>query len=251
LTYFYFIKISFKGTNYHGWQIQDNANTVQAELNKALSTVLNEKISCSGCGRTDTGVHASEFYAHFECKSAIDDKKAIIFKSNGCLPNDIAVHQLYEVSGKANARFDAISRTYQYHILRKKNPFKNDSAYYRFGDLDIDSMNNASKVLLDYEDFSCFSKSHTEVKTNNCTITRAGWDEKGDLLIFTITANRFLRGMARAIVGTLLEVGAGKMNIEQFKKVIEGKGRSEAGASVPASGLFLTKVEYPNGIFLS
>ncbi|MFH1319459.1 MAG: tRNA pseudouridine(38-40) synthase TruA [Bacteroidota bacterium] len=266
----YFIRLSFKGANYHGWQVQENAHTVQKELDNALSNVFSERITTTGCGRTDTGVHATEFYAHFDSNNKNLEKELssqslhpssfVIFKLNNCLPDDIAIQQIINVSNKAHARFDAISRTYQYFINRKKDPFIKDRAYYFYGDLDVDLMNSAAMVLFDHGDFSCFSKSGTQVKTNDCEITRAEWVSSGlehgawgmgrnfELLVFTITANRFLRGMVRAIVGTMIEIGRKKMTIDEFRKIIEGRKRSDAGYSVPACGLYLTKVMYPKEI---
>ncbi|MBN4051438.1 tRNA pseudouridine(38-40) synthase TruA [bacterium AH-315-M05] len=265
----YFLQLSFKGTHYHGWQIQKNAHSVQAELDNALSTVLTEKISTTGCGRTDTGVHAKEFYAHFNIsaesleKTGFDkenpDAKGLlhaptlsplfIFKLNSCLPHDIAVQQITKVNSNTHARFDAVSRTYQYFISRKKDPFNMDGAYYLYGNLDLGLMNRAAKILYDYTDFTCFSKSRTQVKTNDCKIIRAKWISNGSLLIFTITANRFLRGMVRAIVGTVIEVEKKKITLDEFREIIERKKRSGAGYAVPAHGLYLTEVSYPKTVF--
>ena len=245
----YFIQLSFKGTRYHGWQIQKNAHSVQAELEKALSTVMMQKITATGCGRTDTGVHAKEFYAHFDLPGK-DKFEKDIFRINGCLPHDIAIQQVTRVNPNAHARFDAVSRTYQYFISRTKDPFNIDGAYYLYGNLDVQLMNRAAKILFDYNDFTCFSKSGTQVKTNDCEITGAGWVSDGDLLIFTITANRFLRGMVRAIVGTMIETGKKKITMDEFRKIIERKNRSDAGHSVPAHGLYLTEVIYPKKLWL-
>lgn len=250
--YRYFIKLSFTGDNYHGWQVQDNAHSVQQELNTAISKVLGEEIKTTGAGRTDTGVHATEFYAHFDSrkKDLHINPKEWLYKFNVVLPFDIAVQSLLPVIPEAHARFDALSRRYQYVINRIKNPFQQKRAYFFYGKLDINLMNKASEILFEYSDFSCFSKSRTQVKTNICNIIEARWEEKEDLLIFTITANRFLRNMVRAIVGTMIDVGKGQTSLEEFRKIIEGRNRSDSGLSVPAHGLYLTKIEYPETLFL-
>ena len=247
----YFIQLSYNGTAYHGWQVQKNTpQTIQNVLNEMLSRLLNEKISVIGCGRTDTGVHAKEYFAHFDAKKELMiDPEKWIFKFNHALPADIAIQKIFPVHEKANARFDAVARTYQYVINRKKDPFKIDSACYLFGELNLDEMNKAAKVLFDYIDFASFAKSNTQNATNNCKLYKAEWKEEDGLLIFTISADRFLRNMVRAIVGTLLMVGKGKMSIEKFKQVIESKTRSNAGLSAHACGLYLVKVEYPEGYF--
>ncbi len=250
----YFIQLSYNGTAYNGWQIQENTQkTVQHILNEMLSTLLNESIVVTGCGRTDTGVHAKEFYAHFD-STILDlttNHDKWIYKFNGALPPDIAIHKIIKVNEKSNARFDATSRTYQYIISRKKNPFEIDKAYFFNGELNITEMNKAAKALFDYTDFSAFSKSNTQTYTNDCKLLKAGWKEENDCLIFTISADRFLRNMVRAIVGTLIDVGKGKISVEEFKKIIESKNRSNAGFSVPACGLYLMKVEYPIAILES
>jgi tRNA pseudouridine38-40 synthase len=244
----YFLQLSYKGTAYHGWQVQENTpHTIQQVLNEKLSMVLNEPIQVTGCGRTDTGVHAKEYYAHFDTTKLdlIANHDKWIYKLNSVLPNDIAVYQLIEVGHEASSRFDAISRTYEYWISRQKNPFMIDAANFISSPLNLDAMNNAAKILLDYTDFSCFSKSNTQTFTNNCKITEAYWKEEDNCIVFTITADRFLRNMVRAIVGTLLEIGEGKTKIEELRSIIESKNRSNAGASVPACGLYLTKIKYP------
>lgn len=244
----YFIQLAYKGSNYHGWQIQDNANTVQAELNKSLSTLLYQNIETVGCGRTDTGVHATNYYAHFDAKE-INDIPQLIYKLNKFLSKDIAVYKIFKVKKNANARFDAINRTYNYYITKRKDPFLTDSAYYYYGNLDVEMMNKAAEILLTYNDFEAFSKSNTQVNNYICYISYAKWTENNDILNFEITANRFLRNMVRAIVGTMLEVGKGNMNLEEFKHVIESKNRSKAGFSVPAHALFLSNINYPHFIF--
>lgn len=242
----YFIRLSYKGTKYHGWQIQPNAITVQEELNKALSTILNQPINVVGCGRTDTGVHASDFMAHFELEDGFAfGCEKLAFKLNRFLPHDIAVNDVFRVRLDAHTRFDAISRTYQYKITKNKNPFRTESHWKIQYDLEIFKMNEAAKILFEYIDFTSFSKLHTDVKTNNCKIAKAEWIETDDEIVFVIKADRFLRNMVRAIVGTLVEVGRGKLSLDGFREVIESKNRSNAGSSVPGHGLFLSKIEYP------
>jgi tRNA pseudouridine38-40 synthase len=240
----YFICFAYKGTRYHGWQIQDNANSVQAELNKGLSTLLRMPMETTGAGRTDTGVHAKIMFAHFD-SLPITDLSKLCHQLNSILPEDIAIHYLLEVKSDAHARFDATSRTYEYHLYHKKDPFLCGFAYFHKQELNVELMNEAAGALKDYHDFSSFSKSNTQVFTNNCEVMKAQWEKKQDQLIFTIQANRFLRNMVRAIVGTLLEVGEGKMSLQDFRNVVEGKSRSMAGTSVPPEGLYLTDIQYP------
>ena len=241
----YFINIAYKGTNYHGWQIQTNANSIQAEVNKALSTLLQEDLKVVGAGRTDTGVHAKELFAHFEANISLD-LKSLQYKLNSFLPDDISINNIFEVKEDMHARFSATYRTYEYHITTKKNSFLADAAFLFPYELDIEAMNKVAKTIMEYTDFSCFSKSKTDTFTNDCSITEAFWRKENDQLVFTITANRFLRNMVRAIVGTLLDVGQGKLNETDVKNIIASKNRSEAGQSVPAHGLFLTNVGYPS-----
>mgnify|MGYP005991363573 CR=1 FL=1 len=239
----YFIELSYLGKNYHGWQIQPDAKSVQEELNKAISVVLQEEISIVGAGRTDTGVHASQMFAHFDTSTELDEN--IVFKFNSVLPEDIVVHNVDKVADDKHARFDAIARSYEYRIWLGRNPFLLTSTWQLFHQkLDINAMNNAAKILLEYENFQAFSKVKTEVKTFNCKITEAIWTQNGNNLIFHITANRFLRNMVRAIVGTLVDVGKDKITKEEFRAIIVSKDRSNAGLSVPAKGLFLTKITY-------
>ena len=260
----YFIRLSYDGSNYHGWQIQDNARSVQGEINKALSTIIGEETTCTGCGRTDAGVHATEFYAHFDLPACLPDGQVnqqaganrisapasdFIYKLNGCLPRDIAISNLYDVPEQANSRFDAVFRSYSYHIITRKDVFAGAFAHFHYKKLNMEVMNRCSKVLLEHTDFSCFSRSNTQTKTNNCDIIGVEWLESEGKLEFRISANRFLRGMVRAIVGTLLEVGEGKTSESDFAKILESKNRTKAGSSVPAQGLFLSKVVYPNGYF--
>ena len=242
----FFIELSYKGTNYHGWQVQPNANTLQAEINKALSTLLNSKIEVMGAGRTDTGVHAKQMYAHFDYNTSFDVPK-LIMKLNSFLPNDIAIHAFFQVDDEFSSRFDAISRTYEYHIVQHKNPFAPDT-YYLHKKLDVDAMNLACKHLLGKQDFTSFSKANTQTFTNDCTIFFAQWNQENDSLVFTIKADRFLRNMVRAIVGTMLEVGVGKISADDVKYIIAQKDRCLAGTSVPPNALFLSKIEYPKDI---
>ena len=239
----YFIELSYKGTNYHGWQIQPDASSVQEEITKALATILQEKILLIGAGRTDAGVHASQMFAHVDTVKKLTDD--YVHKLNAILPNDIVIKSIKEVSDETHARFDAVSRTYEYRILLGRDPFLLDITWQLHQkNLQIEKMNEAANLLFKYEDFESFSKVKTDVNTFNCTIMKAVWTLEDKHLIFHIKANRFLRNMVRAIVGTLLEVGLGKKTVEDFRKIIESKKRSEAGLSVPAKGLFLTEVCY-------
>lgn len=241
----YFVQLSYRGTDFHGWQIQPNAITVQETLEKAFSLILRETIKIVGCGRTDTGVHAKQFYAHFDCSVSDIDAPSLLFKLNNYLPKSIALKRIFPVEAEAHTRFDATSRTYKYYISKIKTPFQHEETYYYPHLLNVLAMNKAAKVLFEYEDFTSFSKLHTDVKTNICKIKEAYWEENNEQLIFTITADRFLRNMVRAIVGTLLEIGKGKWSIEDFKMIIEAKDRSNAGSSAPAQGLFLHHITYP------
>ncbi|MDD5571784.1 MAG: tRNA pseudouridine(38-40) synthase TruA [Bacteroidales bacterium] len=250
MNYRYFIQLSFYGEAYHGWQLQKDSNSVQDELCKALSVLLKSEITVTGAGRTDAGVHAKDFYAHFDSEKNNLNENNFVFRLNKLLPRDIAVKKIYKVKPDAHARFDAVSRTYVYRIMKNKNPFYINSAYYYYGDLNIDMMNKASEILFKYSDFTSFSKVKTQTKTNNCKIMKAEWEQKEDLILFTIKANRFLRNMVRAIVGTMMEVGRDKISLKDFRNIIESKNRSNAGYSVPAKGLFLINVEYPGKIFL-
>ncbi|MCB0409059.1 MAG: tRNA pseudouridine(38-40) synthase TruA [Flavobacteriales bacterium] len=243
----YFIQIKYKGTNYHGWQIQPNANSVQAEINTALNTLLKENISVTGAGRTDTGVHAKDFYAHFDTLTEFDADD-LCYKLNCILPSDISCSRVFKVQNDFHARFSATERTYEYWISLNKNPFLTDAAYYFHQKLDVNKMNEAAKLLIQKTDFSCFSKSKTDTFTNDCDIREANWKEENNVLIFTISADRFLRNMVRAIVGTLLEIGIGKMEPNAITSIIASKNRSDAGTSVPAHGLYLTKIKYPQHV---
>ncbi|RLD55585.1 MAG: tRNA pseudouridine(38-40) synthase TruA [Bacteroidetes bacterium] len=248
----YFIRLAYNGTRYNGWQIQKNAPSVQAVVNDAVSKIFQQEINVTGCGRTDTGVHARDFYIHFDLPYIIgkEENKTYLKKLNGFLPPDISMYEILPVKEDAHTRFDAIARTYQYFISREKDPFNQDFSWFVYGDIDIDRLNEAANILFGYSDFTSFSKVNTDTKTNNCKIKFARWEEKGNMLVFTITADRFLRNMVRAIVGTLLDIGRGKNDLAGLKKIIESKNRSNAGYSVPAKGLFLTKVKYPENLFL-
>lgn len=245
----YFIELSYNGAPFHGWQIQPNAISVQESIEKALSTLLREEISIIGAGRTDTGVHARFMAAHFNTKASFEAND-LVYKLNSFLPETIAIHTIFEVTPEAHARFDAISRAYQYKVTTQKNPFETKSAYYINFNLDIERMNEAAKQMLKHTNFKCFSKSKTDVKTYNCKLFYAFWEKKDGILVFHISANRFLRNMVRAIVGTLIEIGKGKLELKDMDRIIASKNRSEAGYSVPAHGLYLTEVVYPENIKL-
>lgn len=245
----YFIYLSYDGTNYHGWQIQPNSDSVQETLNKALATFLrDESIEVVGAGRTDAGVHAKLMVAHFDIDRELDCE-LVADKLNRLLPQDISVYSVKRVREDAHARFDATYRTYKYYITTRKDPFARHYSWRLFQKLDIEKMNEAAAVLFDYIDFTSFSKLHTDVKTNNCRIMEAGWKQEGDVWVFTIRADRFLRNMVRAIVGTLLEVGRGKLSLSGFREVIEAKDRGRAGTSAPGHALYLVDVTYPEKIF--
>jgi tRNA pseudouridine38-40 synthase len=247
----YFIELSFKGTSFHGWQIQPNAITIQDKVNYALSVILKESISTVGAGRTDAGVHARNFTAHFDSSNYDPATKLrFLYGVNSVLPDEIAILNIYPVLQNAHARFDALSRIYEYRIRRQKNPFEKEYSFYYPHQLDINNLDKASEVLKQVNDFTSFSKLHSEVKTKVCRIKTAKWSENQGLLVFTIEADRFLRNMVRAIVGTLLEVGRGKILIEDFRKIILARDRSSAAFSVPAEGLFLLKVHYPETLRL-
>lgn len=240
----YFITFSYDGTAYHGWQIQPHSVTVQEELQKALSTLMRKPMEVVGAGRTDTGVHARKMIAHFDHDEVLDCPQ-LVYKLNKLLPRDIAVQHVEPVADDMHARFSAKSRTYHYYVHLDKNPFLRSYSWQVYGNPDFELMNRAARVLMEYKDFTSFSKVNTDTKTNDCTITEARWDRVGeDQWRFTVTANRFLRNMVRAIVGTLMEVGRGRMTIEQLRSVIEAKDRCRAGDSVPGNALFLVEVRY-------
>ena len=244
MTQRYFIYFSYDGTAYHGWQIQPNANSVQAELQKALSILLRNEIQVVGAGRTDTGVHARMMVAHFDAMETIDTQQ-LAYKLNRLLPRDISVDKVIPVSNDMHARFSATSRTYHYYIHRRKNPFLRAYSCELFFDIDIERMNEAASLLLEYSDFAAFCKSNSDVKTTICKVTEAKWVDDGNgKWHFVITANRFLRNMVRAIVGTLIDVGRCRLTIQDFKCVVEGKSRSNAGESMQGNALFLENIEY-------
>lgn len=243
----YFIELSYNGGAYHGWQIQPEDISVQEVVEKALSTLLKETISIMGAGRTDTGVHASQMYAHFDTDYDIKIPD-LVFKLNSFLPKDIAIHDVFKVKTDAHTRFNALSRTYLYRVTLKKNVFTNRGVYYVKQHLDVDKMKEASEILLEYKDFQCFSKRNTDVKTYNCNIMKVEWLYVNDELHFIIKADRFLRNMVRAIVGTMINIGLRKIEVEDLHNIIKSKNRSEAGFSVPAHALYLTKIEYSEDI---
>ncbi len=243
----YALQFAYDGGSFHGYQIQPNAHSVQAELEEKLSLLLGETVAITGSGRTDTGVHASHQIAHFDTSVSIDDN--LIYRLNRMLSPDLTAQAIYAVADDFHARFDATSRTYEYRITRHKDPFLRDFAYWYEADLDLKAMNEAAQLLLSHTDFQCFSKVKTEVNTFECTIMRAFWEEQGDHLIFTIEGNRFLRGMVRAVVGTLMEIGMGKWTVADLQRILASKSRQEAGRAVPAHGLHLVKVTYPEASF--
>ncbi|GHU85445.1 tRNA pseudouridine synthase A [Bacteroidia bacterium] len=257
----YFIELAYNGENFSGWQKQPNASTIQEELERVLNIVFNEKIETVGCGRTDAGVNASQFFAHFSTEQIISNNQLIsennsiiahnngksidiVSKINKIIDKNIVIYKIFKVDDDLHARFSAKSRTYKYFILLKKNPFKQQFSYYIPHTLDINKMNEACVKLHDYTNFSAFSKLHTQTFTNNCKILKAQWIRNEDELVFTIQADRFLRNMVRAIVGTMLDVGSEKINIDDFCKIIESNDRSQAGFSVPAHALYLASVTY-------
>ncbi|WP_313111291.1 tRNA pseudouridine(38-40) synthase TruA [Aequorivita sediminis] len=245
----YFIEIAYNGKNYFGWQRQPKQVSVQQVIEESLSTLLRSDIKITGAGRTDAGVHAKQLFAHFDFEG-ISDSNALIFRINSFLPKDISVLNILQVKENAHARFDAVAREYEYVISLRKDPFSQDFAYQLNKIPDVDLMNKTAELLFNRIDFQCFSRSKTDVKTFNCVISKASWELVDYKLTFTIMADRFLRNMVRAIVGTLLDVGFGKTSVEDFQAILNSKNRSRAGASAPAHGLYLTKVKYPEEIFL-
>ncbi|HRT13023.1 MAG TPA: tRNA pseudouridine(38-40) synthase TruA [Bacteroidales bacterium] len=243
----YFIKLAFNGTHFYGWQIQPRHKSVQEVLETTLSTLLKETIKIVGCGRTDSGVHTKEYYAHFDFVETLteNDLQLLIYQANSILPQEIVIYNIFQVDADLHARFDALSRTYRYYVTRQKEAFNFPFCYFIPQKLNIERMNEAAQLLLQTDDFTSFSKLHTQTNNNICKVSEAFWKEKGELLIFTITADRFLRNMVRAIVGTLLEVGREQITIAEFQKIIDSKNRCKAGYSVPAKALFLEKVRYP------
>lgn len=244
----YFLDISYKGTSYHGWQFQKNAHTLQAEIENAISRLLGVQTPIMASGRTDAGVHAKQQIAHFDTVESIDVEK-LEFRLNRFFARDITINSIVEVKPDAHARFNANERAYEYYINQKKNPFLQEVSYYFSNPLNVELMNEAASKLVGIQDFESFSKVKTEVNNFICNITKAHWQIENDSLVFHVTANRFLRGMVRALVGTLLEVGLEKMTVEDFIKIIEQKDRTAAGRAVPPKGLFLSKVSYPSSVY--
>ncbi len=243
--------MAYDGTRFHGWQRQMNGITVQQSLEEAMSMMLRHPVSTTGAGRTDTGVHAEEFYAHFENDRPLSHEELmkLVFRLNGYFNGDIVLFEIFPVKDEAHARFSALSRTYRYSIARVKNPFRRNFTHYMHGDIDYKLMNLGAALIMSYRDFTSFSKVDTDTATNICRISHAEWGMEGTELVFTITADRFLRNMVRAIVGTLLELGTGKITLEGLKAIIESRNRSNAGDSVPAKGLALHRIEYPQTIY--
>ena len=245
----YFLDIAYDGTNFHGWQIQNNAVTIQGKLNEALSTILGANISTIGSGRTDTGVHALSQVVHFDVDHELDDK--LVFRLNSILGHEIAVKSLVKVTNEAHARFDATSRGYLYMIHMKKDPFLVNRSYLFTRKLDLDLINKSCDIIKKWSDFEAFSKVQTDVNHFNCEIFDAKWELQNDRLYFSVSANRFLRNMIRAMVGTMLDLGENKISLIEFQSILESKDRKRAGKSAPAHGLYLRDINYPGNIFLS
>lgn len=245
----YFLDISYDGTDYHGWQTQPNARTVQEILNKCLATILQQPVETVGSGRTDTGVHAAQQLVHFDVNTALPEPEALCYRLNRMLPPDISANNIYPVGPAAHARFDAVARTYEYHITQKKNPFRQRYAHYLSRPISLELLNLATAHLLTHEDFTSFSKVKGDTLHYRCQILAANWQETEKGLVFTIKANRFLRGMVRLVVGTLLDAGAGKISPTRFKQILAAQDRRQASGAAPAAGLFLTQVTYPDNYF--
>lgn len=245
----YFMELSYKGTAYNGWQRQDNAPSVQQALEDSMTKLLREDISVTGAGRTDTGVHASYYVAHFDPSAPIANPTDFAYHLNSILPPDIAVRTVIPVHDNFHARFDAVSREYKYHISLVKDPFMRETAWIFKGTLDVEAMNEAAEILLSTEDFTTFGKLHSGNRTNLCNVTTAEWTLRGSVLIFTIRANRFLRNMVRSITGTLVDVGRGKITVEEFGDIVRSRDLARATNSAPAQGLFLTDIKYPDEVF--
>lgn len=244
----YFLKLAYNGSSFHGWQVQQNAHSVQQEIEHALFCLSgNKPVSVTGAGRTDTGVHARCYYAHFEYDEHLDHEKLkqLVYRLNHLLPDSVAVYDAFKVHPDAHARFSALSRTYRYYICRNYDPFSTGLSWRLTIPLDIEKMNTAASMIMQYTDFTCFAKTGTQTKTNNCIVSESKWYEKDNFLIFETTANRFLRNMVRAMVGTLVEIGKGKLSLDDFRVILEKGSRSDAGQSVPACGLFLEEIAYP------
>jgi len=246
----YFIEVAYNGTNYHGWQIQKNATGVQQLLNRALSLKLGDSVETTGSGRTDKGVHALQQYAHFDIHKHINEEH-LVFQLNRVLPNDISVKNIFEVTSDTHARFDAVSRSYIYNINLVKDPFLIDTSFFRRGELDLELMNRSSRILKTTNDFESFSKVKTDVNHFRCTISKSKWEQEGNKLIYSVTSDRFLRGMVRTLVGTMLDIGTGKTSFDELKTIIDSRNRKMAGRAVPAHGLFLAEVKYPSSVFLN
>ncbi len=240
----YFIRLGYRGAPYHGWQIQPNALSVQEEVERSLSTVLRVPISIVGAGRTDTGVNARTMYAHFDFDDVLPDKGKMLVSLNRLVGKDIAIYDIFKVADTAHARFDATERTYKYFVSFAKTPFFYPLSLHCPNGLDLEKMNEAAKLLLTTDDFTSFAKLHSDAKTNICNVTRAEWKMEGEMAVFTISADRFLRNMVRAVVGTLVEIGRGKMTVVEFRNVIEKKDRCAAGQSMPGEALFLWDIKY-------
>ncbi|MDZ4757462.1 MAG: tRNA pseudouridine(38-40) synthase TruA [Bacteroidota bacterium] len=243
----YALEISYKGSQFHGWQLQPNCNSVQAEMQKALSLICREPVHCLGCGRTDAGVHAKQFVLHFEINGELPER--LVHKLNHLLTRDIAIHHLYNVDPNFSARFDCTERSYEYHIHQNPNPFLSEYSWYFFKNLDIELMNTAASKLLQHKDFKAFCKANSQVNHYECDLREALWIQDDYRLLFKITANRFLRNMVRAIVGSLVELGEGKSTLDEFEQIIVSQDRRESGQSAPPQGLFLARVVYPANTF--
>jgi tRNA pseudouridine38-40 synthase len=246
----YFLELSYKGTHYNGWQIQDNAISVQQKINEALAVKLGTgsspvPLETVGCGRTDTGVHATQFFAHFDASEKITDTKDFVYRLNALLPFDISIHNIHAVADDAHARYDAVQRSYRYYIHTFKNSFLRDYSGCYFSKFNLEAMNEVAQLFMQHTDFSSFCKARAQSKTPYCKIYTAQWKSKNGLFIFEITADRFLRGMVRAMVGTMIDVGAGKTTLQDVEKILAHKDRTKAGHAAPACGLYLTKIVYP------
>ena len=245
----FLFEISYLGTSYSGWQSQLNATGIQEIVEKCLSTVVRQKVSIVGSGRTDTGVHCAQQFFHADIDKMLDREK-LITQMNSFLPADIAIRTISQIKPGASARYDAVERSYEYVITRRKDPLRKGLSFHYFKEIDLKTMNKAAALLVGTHDFEAFSKVKTDVNHFICTVKEAEWNQKGDLLVFNITANRFLRGLVRAVVGTLLDTGTGKISLKTFQDILKSKDRKKAGMNVPAEGLYLTKVKYPKAIFI-
>jgi len=247
----YFLEVSYNGARYSGFQVQENAVTVQSEVEKALETFFRKRIELTGSSRTDAGVHALQNYFHFDFDGAVEDRS--IYNLNAILPDDIAINSLHRLDRNrdrpAHCRFDAVARSYRYYVYKKKDPFVRDRAYFFPYTLDVGLMAEAAKAVMEYDDFTSFSKRNTQVKNFVCNVMASEWEEDGEMMVYRVKANRFLRGMVRALVGTMLQVGRGKISVNEFREVIEKRDCVNADFSVPAHGLFLVAVEYPEKFF--